>query len=249
MPKKIFELAKEQNIGALELVEKLREMGFSVRNHMSSLSDEEISKYQEMLFESTNAKSKKKATKKKVTKKKVTKKSTSAVTESSDAIHTSEADEKNSKKVVTVKRKKEVKEEPLLKAEEDTSQSKLIEEAREDLPSPLPVTAPSVAAEKHEISSVHDVFKELSAVAASQKAKEEEALAKEAESMAVAEKKEEIEKTQTILRKERDKTDTPARGLRVVYRPPPEAKKPVLEKAEEVISDSVSETGLEAKSE
>ena len=42
MPKKIFELAKELDQNSLDLVEKLKGMGFSVRNHMSSLTDEEL---------------------------------------------------------------------------------------------------------------------------------------------------------------------------------------------------------------
>lgn len=34
MPKKIFELAKELDMGAIDLVEKLKSDGFNVRNHM-----------------------------------------------------------------------------------------------------------------------------------------------------------------------------------------------------------------------
>lgn len=40
--KKVFELAKELNISAIDLVEKLKSLGFNVRNHMVSLSDEEV---------------------------------------------------------------------------------------------------------------------------------------------------------------------------------------------------------------
>ena len=40
MPKKIFELAKELEVNSLGLVEKIKGYGFSVRNHMSSLTDE-----------------------------------------------------------------------------------------------------------------------------------------------------------------------------------------------------------------
>lgn len=44
MAKKVYELANEIGIGALDLVEKLKSMGFNVRNHMASLTDEEASK-------------------------------------------------------------------------------------------------------------------------------------------------------------------------------------------------------------
>ncbi len=44
MAKKVYELANEIGVGALDLVEKLKSMGMNVRNHMASLSDEEIVK-------------------------------------------------------------------------------------------------------------------------------------------------------------------------------------------------------------
>jgi translation initiation factor IF-2 len=44
MAKKVYELATEIGVGALDLVEKLKTMGFNVRNHMASLSDEEVAK-------------------------------------------------------------------------------------------------------------------------------------------------------------------------------------------------------------
>lgn len=44
MAKKVYELANEIGIGALDLVEKLKSMGFNIRNHMASLSDEEVIK-------------------------------------------------------------------------------------------------------------------------------------------------------------------------------------------------------------
>jgi translation initiation factor IF-2 len=44
MAKKVYELATEIGIGAIDLVEKLKGMGFNVRNHMASLSDEEVTK-------------------------------------------------------------------------------------------------------------------------------------------------------------------------------------------------------------
>lgn len=75
---KIFELAKEYEIGALDLVEKLKSEGFSVRNHMTALTDEEVAKVRELLAPSDQTAKKKtkakKTTKKKTTKKKVVKK-------------------------------------------------------------------------------------------------------------------------------------------------------------------------------
>jgi len=77
MAKKIFELAKELDQKPLDLVEKLKSMGFSVRNHMASLSDADLAKfYAQSLAEKTaeEAKLSKKKAKKKVVKKKVAKK-------------------------------------------------------------------------------------------------------------------------------------------------------------------------------
>lgn len=47
MAKKVYELANEIGVGALDLVEKLKSMGFSVRNHMASLTAEEEAKARE----------------------------------------------------------------------------------------------------------------------------------------------------------------------------------------------------------
>lgn len=44
MAKKVYELATEIGVGALDLVEKLKSMGFNVRNHMASLTDDEVAK-------------------------------------------------------------------------------------------------------------------------------------------------------------------------------------------------------------
>ena len=45
MPRKVFELAKELEIGPLDLVESLKEKGFNVRNHMAELSDDDVTKF------------------------------------------------------------------------------------------------------------------------------------------------------------------------------------------------------------
>jgi translation initiation factor IF-2 len=44
MAKKVYELASEIGVASLDLVEKLKTMGFNVRNHMASLTDEEVAK-------------------------------------------------------------------------------------------------------------------------------------------------------------------------------------------------------------
>ncbi len=77
MPKKVFELANEIGIGAIDLVEKLKDMGLNVRNHMVTLKDDEVAKAMEEFSGASGATPKtvkKKVTKKKVTKKKVVKK-------------------------------------------------------------------------------------------------------------------------------------------------------------------------------
>ena len=75
MPIKIFDLAKEVGIGAIEVVQKLNSSGMSVRNHMATLTDGEEGEARKILFPEPDkkvAKKKKKVAKKKVTKKKVT---------------------------------------------------------------------------------------------------------------------------------------------------------------------------------
>ncbi|MCY4523901.1 MAG: translation initiation factor IF-2 N-terminal domain-containing protein, partial [Halobacteriovoraceae bacterium] len=65
MPKKVFELAKELNLRPLQMVETLKKKGFNARNHMSVLSDTDISKIKAMFKEETSEnKPKKKPTKK-----------------------------------------------------------------------------------------------------------------------------------------------------------------------------------------
>ena len=70
MPKKVFELAKELEIGPLDLVESLKIKGFNVRNHMAELSDDDVTKFLSLLKkdkdESGGADVKKKVVRKKV---------------------------------------------------------------------------------------------------------------------------------------------------------------------------------------
>lgn len=76
MAKKVYELANEMGMGAIDLVEKLKSMGFDVRNHMVALDDDTVDKAMAQLGPKTTkaAGTKKKVTKKKATKKKATKK-------------------------------------------------------------------------------------------------------------------------------------------------------------------------------
>lgn len=78
---KIFELAKELDLNALDMVERLKKEGFGVRNHMASLDDEQVEQVRQMYQAeqaekkvATKKKTKKKTAKKAVTKKKVVKK-------------------------------------------------------------------------------------------------------------------------------------------------------------------------------
>lgn len=93
MPMKIFDLAKELDMGAIDLVEALKAKGFAVRNHMTALSDEEVAQVMAEYRKSEPAEkpakkkvAKKKAgAKKKVVKKKVIKRSSSDDDSSDDA--------------------------------------------------------------------------------------------------------------------------------------------------------------------
>ncbi len=70
MSKKVFELAKELGIGAVDLVDRLREKGFILRNHMQVLNNDEIEKLYNVFKQDDE---KKKVSKKKVKKKTVKK--------------------------------------------------------------------------------------------------------------------------------------------------------------------------------
>jgi translation initiation factor IF-2 len=109
MPKKVYELAKEMELNSLDLVEKIKEVGISVRNHMSSLTDEDVEKILSIHAapeeKSVAKKAKKKASKKKVTKK-TTKKATKKVAKKASVSKDTEvlADE-TPKKKTTIRKK------------------------------------------------------------------------------------------------------------------------------------------------
>ena len=114
MPRKIFELAKELDLKPLDLVEGLKAKGFAVRNHMSSLTDEEVDKFMQLRSEDeeknaagSKKKVKKKTTKKKKVVKKATKKTSKKTTKKTVKADEEDSEEKKvSKKKTTVIRRK-----------------------------------------------------------------------------------------------------------------------------------------------
>ncbi|MBY0413908.1 MAG: hypothetical protein K2Q18_07070, partial [Bdellovibrionales bacterium] len=110
MPKKVFELAKELDIGPLDLVESLKAKGFAVRNHMAELSDSDVASYLAAVKKDDDSKEES-AAKKKVVRKKAPAVAVKAVekkTVERKAAPVEEADEtdkKTTKKASTVKKK------------------------------------------------------------------------------------------------------------------------------------------------
>ena len=102
MPKKIFELAKELGENSLDVVEKLKGLGFNIKNHMSVLSDDEVDKAMSGLVPAEK-KVAKVTKKKKVAKKKAktTKKKVVAKPSKDETI----SDEPTEKKKAVVKKK------------------------------------------------------------------------------------------------------------------------------------------------
>ena len=134
---KIFELANEieGEITPLQLVEKLKGYGFAVRNHMSTLSEEEVIKFHIHLdqekkaleeAEGTKKKTKKKVTKKKAAKKKIAKKVAKKVAKKADKTSVDDSEKVTAKKTKTVKKKTVIRrksgENETLKAEEAANQ-------------------------------------------------------------------------------------------------------------------------------
>ncbi len=144
MPKKVYELAKDLDLNSLDLVEKIKDLGVPVRNHMSSLPDEDVEKILSHLTgdqeKAPLKKAKKKAAKKKAakkaTKKKVAKKS-STVASTSESVT-----EVNEEKKVTVKKKAVIRKKAAKKAEPG-SPSNEAPSADEKLESPSAVLSSS----------------------------------------------------------------------------------------------------------
>lgn len=163
MPKKVFELASEIGVGAIDLVEKLKDMGMNVRNHMVSLSDEDVAKAMEVLSakQAEPAAAKKKVTKKKVAKKKVVKKATAqkaddaAEENTEEAIQAKTVTKTTKKKSTTVVRKKKVVKKKVAKKVSETSDEQDFSQELEDPSLHASTTAPELGNEEDA-----EVFKE-----------------------------------------------------------------------------------------
>ncbi|MDH4467480.1 MAG: translation initiation factor IF-2 [Bacteriovoracaceae bacterium] len=156
MTQKVFELAKEFNLSAIDLVEKLRSGGLNVRNHMVTLTEDELNVAMNILRPPTDAKKDVKKVIKKAVKKvatsaapapdKKTSASSDKTTSSASTIFKeSESSEKENsakvaasaaaakgKKVVTVKRRtKSDKEEMLLRESQGNVEEEVYEENTE----------------------------------------------------------------------------------------------------------------------
>jgi len=164
MPKKVFELANELGIGAVDLVDKLKSMGLNVRNHMVTLQDDEVAKAMESLGSTEQkAPAKKSVVKKKktgVAKKKVVKKvvrkttdddgvasETQTVIEAkpADPASSVEASSEEKAKVTTVVRKKKVVKRVAKKENDDDT-----EVYKEKMHSFTPIFVPEVKEEESE---------------------------------------------------------------------------------------------------
>jgi len=108
MAKKVFELAKELGIGPLDLVEQLKTKGFSVRNHMAELSDEDVSKFMSLISTANEEKVEVEVKKKVVRKKTVEPKEQKVAvkTTTKQAVEKSADSSTTSEKSVTLETKK-----------------------------------------------------------------------------------------------------------------------------------------------
>ncbi|OFZ20686.1 MAG: translation initiation factor IF-2 [Bdellovibrionales bacterium RIFOXYA1_FULL_36_14] len=107
MPRKIFELASELQIGAIELVEVLRAKGMSIRNHMATLEDDEVDRALSLLKADSKIEEQSDSEKKKVVKKK------KVVAKASEG-------QAASKKIVTIKKDSKSKDEVKKKVKKDS---------------------------------------------------------------------------------------------------------------------------------
>ena len=126
MPKKVFELAKELGMGPLDLVEDLKSKGITVRNHMSTLSDEDLAKIEQMRQAQESATEEKP--------KKTTKRKTAAKTTSKTA---------GVKKRIVVRRKSQ--EESAPKADETPVETPAVPEVAAETTVPSEGPAPAAA--------------------------------------------------------------------------------------------------------
>lgn len=108
MPKKVFELAKELDMAPLDLVEALKAKGFTVRNHMTELSDLDVENYLAAVKKEEEVKEDA-TTKKKVVRKKAATATKTAekktVARQAPAEEDEDVEKKTTKKASTVKKK------------------------------------------------------------------------------------------------------------------------------------------------
>ncbi len=171
MSKKVFELAKELDIGSVVLVEKIRGMGINVRNHMVKLSEEELDQVMKGL-EAEKQATVAAAPKKKVVKKKkkaIKKKTVKKTTKATAATEVTEATEEAPKKKKTVKKKViTVKKKAVAKRKEDAKKAKEALEPVNKVASqqalrvvkPAPTAEPTITATDQALDPSSDVYKE-----------------------------------------------------------------------------------------
>lgn len=212
MPKKIFELANEIGKKPLDLVEELKAHGFNVRNHMSVLSDDDITKWQELAgasVKSEDAPAKKKVTKKKKAKKKTAKKTT--VRKKAASKDEEDGEDKPAKKTVTRKKKTVVRRKASSKSSEATPS---VDESTEETTT---VHVAEASAEKPE------KVVEAKEIKVAEKSSEEPKAAESKDETEAQEKK--VEKETSSKEKESDKgVDGKPFGLRIVSAPTKEDK-------------------------
>ncbi|EQC49430.1 translation initiation factor IF-2 [Bacteriovorax sp. BSW11_IV] len=216
MPKKIFELAKELDIGALDLVESLKAKGYAVRNHMTSLSDDEVEK---VLAEYSSADQDKKPTeKKKVVKKAAKKKVVKKVAASAEGEESSEEDDQKAKTVTRRKKTVVVRKSSSNEEEEESAVS------AEATQSPVEMKSNS---DDEEINEVSEESEEISDEEESEPVLE--AAAEEATEEVVEEETSETEDEKSP----EELLNTKKFGLRVVSKPKVEVRKKATQEEEE----------------
>lgn len=127
MPKKIFELAKDLDIGPLDLVEDLKAKGFQVRNHMSELSDADFQAYLDLSKKAQEEKEDTTAAKKKVTRKKAVTK-TAPIEKTTVETEATEV-KKATKKASTVKKKAVIRK----KSDENSDSEELLDDSQNEM--------------------------------------------------------------------------------------------------------------------
>lgn len=178
MPKKVYELAKDLDMGAIDLVEKLKSLGLNVRNHMVTLQDDEVAKaiaeFAPKAPEPAKSTTKKKVAKKTTTKKKVVKKKEAATTAEAATPEVAAAEEgqeeapveaaPETKTVVVKKRavKKPVKKVAKSDLEETATEQEeeVVDEFKEKMHSFTPVYIPEEVKKKQEEEKAQELLGE-----------------------------------------------------------------------------------------